>query len=237
MKELIQSNRHRLERDTLNSPDRCLFSPAVYSQYRDTLPVLREYASGRLIDLGCGDMPFRDLILDQVISYDSIDRFPRTPEVTFVGDIQDMSLIANGCYDTAICLEVLEHVPDPLRAVREVFRILKPSGIFIVSVPHLSRLHDEPYDYYRFTRHGLKYILESGGFEILRLDARGGIVSFLGHQFSTIVLGIVWQVPILKNIAWFLNSWLVTRVAYTFDKVFYTRDILPLGYCAVARKT
>jgi len=236
IKEWIRSNRHRLEQDLRNSPRRPFFSPAYYSQYKVTLPLIRQFARGKLIDLGCGDMPFRHLIVDRISSYESLDFYPRTPEVTYVGDIQDMSMIDAETYDTAICLEVLEHVPDPFQAVREIHRILKPGGILIVSVPHLSRLHDEPHDYYRFTRHGMKYLLERCGFAVLSLERRGGLFSFLGHQVATLVLGLVWRVPVLKQIIWFLNSWLITRAAYGVDRILDTSGIYAMAYSAVARK-
>lgn len=236
MKEWIRSNRRRLEQELRDSPRRPLFSPAYYSQYQVTLPLIRRFARGKLIDLGCGDMPFRNLIADKISSYESLDFYPRTPDVTHVGDIQDMSMIDAESYDTAICLEVLEHVPDPFQAVREIRRILKPDGILIVSVPHLSRLHDEPHDYYRFTRHGIKYLLEHCGFTVLFLARRGGLFSFLGHQIATLSLCLVWRIPVLKDIVWFLNSWLTTRAAYGIDRILDTSGIFAMGYSAAASK-
>jgi SAM-dependent methyltransferase len=135
-----------------------------------------------------------------------------------------------------VCLEVLEHVPDPFQAVREIHRILKEGGILIVSVPHLSRLHDEPHDYYRYTRHGLRYLLEQNGFDIQVLEQRGGLFSFLGHQLSTLVLGLVWRIPLLRQMAWFINSWLVVRGADLLDRHLDRSGIFALGYTVVARK-
>jgi len=197
---------------------------------------MRHYTHGKTIDLGCGNMPFRDLLADKVTTYHTLDLSARSDRVTYVGDIRDMSMISDASYNSAICLEVLEHIPDPLQAVREIHRILKPGGTVIVSVPHLSRLHDEPHDYFRFTIHGLCHLLESTGFEVLEIQKKGGMLSFLGHQVSTLLLSAVWPVPGLRQTAWFLNKWLVTQPCYRIDSLFDHSGILALGYVGVARK-
>ncbi len=235
LKELIRANRRKLDQDLGTSPQRRLFSPAYYSQYDVTLPLIRKYAKGKLVDLGCGDMPFRHLIADCVSVYDSLDLFPRQ-QVTYVGNIQDMNMIASESYDTAICLEVLEHVPDPFQAVREIGRILKPDGVLILSVPHLSRLHDEPYDFYRYTHYGIRRLLEQGELRVLSMVKRGGVFSFIGHQMATLLLGLVWHIPVIRNVSWFVNSWVFTRACYSLDQLLDAGGTMAMGYSAVAIK-
>jgi len=233
---LIQRNRQALERDLADSPEKRHFSPAAYSQYAVTLPLLLRHARGRLIDLGCGDMPFRSFVRGQVSGYDSLDLYPRRPDVTYVGDVQDMAVVPSAAYDTALCVEVLEHVPDPFRAAREIHRILRPGGVLVMSVPHLSRLHDEPHDYYRYTRHGVRHLLEQAGFELLELERRGGLLSFIGHQVSTTLLGLTWGVPGLRQAAWLLNRWLVVALSSWLDARLDRAGLFALGYSVAARK-
>lgn len=235
-KEKIRANRRQLELDLLSSPQRHLFSPIYYSQYQVTLPLMQKFVKGRLLDVGCGDLPFKDKLLQQVTRYDSLDLFPRGTELTYVNDVQDMATVPSENYDSAICLEVLEHVPDPFRAAREIYRVLVPGGVLIVSVPHLSRLHDEPHDYYRYTKYGLTHLLKQAGFTLLFLQRRGGLCSFLGHQISTMLLGLVWSVPVIREVGWFLNSWLVTRLCYQLDLILNRSEIFTAGYTAVATK-
>jgi SAM-dependent methyltransferase len=147
-----------------------------------------------------------------------------------------MSMIPDESYDSALSLEVLEHVQDPWQAAGEIHRILRPGGILIVSVPHLSRLHEEPHDYFRFTVYGLQHLLETTGFEVVEIHRKGGLVSFLGHQVSTLLLSAVWPVAVLRKPVWFLNKWLVTRLWYRVDSLSNRSGIFALGYVAVARK-
>lgn len=235
-KEMVRANRRQLELDKLYSPERCYFSPLYYAQYQITLPLIKKYVRGCLIDLGCGDMPFREEMEQYVVRYDSLDFFPRNDEVTYISNIQNMDIIPDKSYDSAICLEVLEHIADPFQAVCEIYRILAPQGIGVISVPHLSRLHEEPHDYYRYTKYGLKYMFERAGFRIIELRHRGGIFSFLGHQLSTIILGVSWGTPILRNLFWFANSWLVVRICFYLDRLMDQSGILPAGYTIVVKK-
>lgn len=225
-----------IEKDLAHSRYRNLISPIFYGHHKITLPLLLKYAKGTLIDLGCGYLPYKNFLSGKVQKYDSLDLYPRTTDVTYTGDIQDMRMVDENFYDTALCLEVLEHVADPFRACREISRILKSGGNLILSVPHLSRMHDEPHDYYRFTNYGIQVILGQAGFTILEIQDRGGLFSFIGHQISTALLSLTWRIPILEQIAWLLNSWFITRLCFFLDTNIIPNRIFAQGYSVVAKK-
>lgn len=232
----LSTRRKRIEEALAGTPAWHHFSPALYAQYRAVAPLMRRYIRGRTIDLGCGYTPFRYLLKDQVTVYHTLDRWPRSNGATYVGDVQDMPMVPAGSYDSAICLEVLEHVPHPLQALREIYRILRPGGRLLLSVPHLSRLHDLPYDYFRFTHLGLRVLLETAGFEVVEIDAKGGLFAFLGHQVSTLVVTAAWPAWGVRQLVWFLNKWLITRFLYEADRVIGWKDLFALGYVGVAQK-
>lgn len=235
MKSLIKRNREIIEVELYETSRWKYFSPAIYAQYKVLVPVLLKYATGSLLDMGCGLMPYEHLLIDKLDSYDGVDIFPRTKKVKFIADIQNMPEIPDHAYDTVIAIEVLEHVKNPVKAVMEANRVLKPGGKFILSVPHLSRVHDAPNDYYRFTKYGIGAILEKGGFEIISIDQKGGVFSFVGHQISTLILCLVWGIPVLKDIIFFFNSFFITRLFYGLDRIFGKDGILALGYVIIAK--
>jgi SAM-dependent methyltransferase len=65
----------------------------------------------------------------------------------------------SGTFDAVYMMEVLEHVNEPRTAIAEVHRILTNGGRFVLSTPFVFGIHEEPWDYLRFTRHGLDHLL------------------------------------------------------------------------------
>jgi SAM-dependent methyltransferase len=232
----LTKRRKQIEEDLPTIHQRRYLSPVFYAQYASAVPALRRYLHGKVIDLGCGTTPFWEIIADQVEVYHGLDRWPRSDKITFVGDLQNMGMLPEASYDGALCMEVLEHLPDPFQAVAEIFRILKPGAPLVLTVPHLSRLHDIPHDYYRYTQYGLRYLLEHNGFVIGELEAKGGLFCFLGHQLSTILLSSTWLVPAIRPFVWQINKWLVTLPCYKADQWLGTSTLFAVGYLAVAIK-
>jgi SAM-dependent methyltransferase len=67
-------------------------------------------------------------------------------------------------FDLIIADQVFEHLPWPMRAGRNVYRMLRPGGYFIIATPFLVRVHDVPIDCSRWTEQGLSYLLQECGF-------------------------------------------------------------------------
>ena len=236
MSGLLRKNRNRINEELNTCHKRRFFTPLTYGAYSVTVPAIINYAGGKLLDIGCGDMPYKDVIMSKVSCYDTFDVEKRTEGVTFIGDIQNMAMISDGSYDSAVCFEVLEHIQHPAKALSEIFRILKPGAHLILSIPHLSRLHEEPNDYFRYTKYGIRLLLENAGFKIIEINVRGGIFSFLGHQFSTLFVCLFWHIPVIKHIVFFINKWLCVRFCNFIDKTFDKNHILACGYTCVAQK-
>src|SRR3989344_5228665 len=97
--------------------------------------------------------------LAEKVDYKILDKVPDYhPDI--VGDIHDLPLEDNS-QDALICIAVLEHVEEPHRAVREMYRVLKPGGFCFIYVPFLYYYHaHEGYykDYFRYTKDGLEYL-------------------------------------------------------------------------------
>jgi len=236
IRKLLKENRERINRELPDMKRRRFISPTQLALYQSIAPKLSEHLTGMILDVGCGDMPYKKSLPPQVTQYDTIDIEERAGPVTYKGSMTDMRMVGDQAYDGVISFEVLEHVPNPFKGAREVARVLKKDGVFIFSTPHLSRLHELPHDYFRYTEYGLQSVLNEAGFRVVTLTSHGSLLSFLGHQVSVALLGIVWGVPVLKWIVFALNVCVVVLPCYILDKIFCAKSLLPNGYVCVARK-
>jgi 2-polyprenyl-3-methyl-5-hydroxy-6-metoxy-1,4-benzoquinol methylase len=128
------------------------FSALNAARFRATRAMIASHANGRVLDVGCGHMPFRSTALAHAESYEGFDVERRAEGVTHVGNAEAMTEIASDAYETVFSFEVLEHLPHPQLAIAEMARVLAPGGVLLITVPHLSRLHEEPHDYFRCAR-------------------------------------------------------------------------------------
>jgi SAM-dependent methyltransferase len=86
-------------------------------------------------------------------------------------------------FDAIVCTEVLEHIPEPIQAVREFARLLRPGGTLLLSAPLGSRLHQEPFHYYGgYTPHWYHHFLPQNGFQITSVQRNHGSFSLLAQE-------------------------------------------------------
>ncbi len=97
-----------------------------------------------------------------------------------------------GTIDTVICLETLEHVRDPMQVMRELARVLRPSGLLFLSVPFLYRLHGAPNDFWRFTQYQVEHMLRQAGLEIVHMEHLGRLLTVLCDMTKQAISEIRW---------------------------------------------
>jgi len=131
---------------------------------------------GKLIDIGCGSKPYKNILSPYVTDHVGLD------QTSTLHDKKNIDLFGNAyeipvndeSFDSAICTSVLEHLEEPEKAIRECYRILKPGGFAIYTIPFIWHLHEEPRDFYRFSKYGIRYLFEKVGFEVCELRALSG---------------------------------------------------------------
>ena len=135
---------------------------------------------GKLLDIGCGKMPYRAYILErsEVNQYTGMDidsslAYDKDiiPDIRWDGKTMP---VQNEFYDSAIATEVLEHCANPEIVLKEIYRILKPGGMLFLTVPFLWNLHEVPHDEYRYTPFSLERHLQNSGFRDIDLYPMGG---------------------------------------------------------------
>ena len=87
---------------------------------------------------------------------------------------------ADGSFDVVVCLEVIEHLPQPEQVLREVNRVLRAGGRAYFSMPFLYPIHDAPHDFTRWTENGWRRRARDAGFSIQRLHKRTHAVRAAG---------------------------------------------------------
>lgn len=119
------------------------------------------------------------------------------------GDIQALPFYGESA-DGVLCIEVLEHVPNPQAAVDEMYRVLRHSGLLLLTTPFLSGYHGESGEYgdfYRYTDEGLRYLLRR--FRRVEVHSKGGLpyrllLTLTPSTLSRIVLHNSWAMALFN---------------------------------------
>lgn len=160
------------------------FNPKIRDQWIEDI-AKNIPKDSKIIDVSSGNRPYKDLFSHcQYFSHEFdgnkniLDSFRGEDENSnivhdFYGDILNLP-IENESFDYVLCTEVLEHVFNPIEAIKELARICKTGGKIIITTPFTSGLHQEPYHYYSgFSPHFYKKIAEKYGLSIEDFKSQG----------------------------------------------------------------
>ena len=140
----------------------------------------KEYMKGIVLDIGGGRKrgEFKEPNNAAWIILDIKKGF----HPTVLGDAHNLPFTGSA-FDCVKCTELLEHVENPEKVIKEILRILTPSGYLILSMPFNIPIHADPYDFYRFTDYKLRKMLEKD-FEIKTMKKQGLYFTVLGHMIK-----------------------------------------------------
>lgn len=155
----------------------------------------REAASwknaGLLVDLGCGDMPYRPIFAPKVRRYVGADlERNRLADLHF--DAAGRVPLPEATADIVLSSQVLEHVRSPQDYLREAHRLLKPAGVLLLSTHGYWRYHPDPTDFWRWTRDGLVVEIERAGFEVVSVS---GVMNLAASGLQLLQDGVRRAIP------------------------------------------
>ena len=196
----------------------------------------KKYIRGRLIDIGCGTKPYANLLkpyINEHVGIDHDESFHGKENIDLFGTAYSVP-VDDATFDSALCTAVLEHLEEPRQALCECYRILKPGGVAIYSVPFIWHLHEEPRDFYRFSKYGLDYLFKKAGFEVIEIKALSGFwVTFgqlLVYNLYRLNRGPLRWLHIIDGLGLVLQG-----MAFLFDRLDRTEQWTWM-YLIVARK-
>lgn len=149
-------------------------------------------AHGTVLDIGSADRWIKTHLPPDT-TYVALD-YPATGDA-FYGTRPDVFAdaaflpIGDSRIDGVVCMEVLEHLKYPQKALCEIARVLKPGGHAWLSMPFMYPLHNGPYDFQRYTEYGLRRDVKSAGLEIIHLRVAGHSLRDAGLLFCLTVAG------------------------------------------------
>ena len=198
------------------------------------------YFKGNLIDLGCGKAPFFILYKDKVknpflVDWSGNDNKKPNSCIDLNHDLTKKLPLSDNTFNTAILSDVLEHIPEPQKLINEIHRILKPESYLIMNTPFFYPLHEEPNDYYRYTRYALEYMCKNAGFKKVNIEVVGGIVEII----FDILMKILSKLPYIGLIL----NWLIilfytilslTKIKHVINAT--SKGKYPLGYFCILQK-
>jgi len=144
----------------------------------------------------------------------------------------------NSSFDAIMCIEVLEHLPDPVQAIKEFSRLLKPNGHLIITAPFCSLTHFAPYHFSSgFNKYWYESHLAEYGFKDIKISRNGNFFEYLAQE--------VYRIPSISsryseskpNLLELFSVFILQRMLLRFSKRDNgSSELLCFGYHVHARK-
>lgn len=218
------------------------FNPSVlglltdpnYFSRKDLYEIIQDnssYISGRALDFGCGTKPYQDLF--------STDKYIGV-EIDIPGEYKDREIVyydgkhipfEDETFDSLISSEVFEHVVNIDEIVKELNRVLKRGGNVLITVPFVYPRHCWPNDYRRYTYEGIKNLLTSNGFEIIKCESNAGYIESITELINNYVFENIGNKVMRQLLIGHFNLW-----GAVLSRMLPKSDFIYLDNVIVAKK-
>jgi SAM-dependent methyltransferase len=196
----------------------------------------RQASDRRTLDIGCSARaPYAKYFPDRV----GVD-IVAGAGVDIVADAHALPF-PDGAFDVILCSEVLEHLHTPAQALSEMRRVLKRGGTLILTTRFIFPIHDAPHDYYRFTKYGLRHLLEH--WEILEFQEEANTAETMAVLLQRIGFQTELRFNVLTKAFLFFMAWIIPPLIFLIRKEYgdikktvSEKNILSSGYYVVCKK-
>lgn len=145
--------------------------------------------------------------------------------IDLVCDVNKKIPIKNNSYDVIISTQVLEHLKNPHIFFAKTNKILKKNGKLFLTTNYIYEPHLEPFDYFRFTKFGLKMLAQENGFKVIKIKSQGGLFQVFFHLFVNTPFYLFFK----KNGIFYYLYFLILFIPLFFiGIIFYFLDFLDI---------
>lgn len=184
---------------------------------------------GRVLNSGAGERDISAMIDGVLVNQDIAWTNERRTHIDIYCSADALTCDDN-TFDTVLSIAVLEHVENPEQCVAEFYRVLRPGGHVVASVPFLQPEHKVPTDFQRYTKDGLDKLFRAHGFETESIEPLFTIY----HTLHWIIYEATTASPSLASKL--LRYVFLPPLALLARHSRHTSDVLASGFQIIARK-
>jgi len=206
-------------------------------------------AGTRVLDVGAGPARYRELFAHCEYLTQDLCQYEGTKDgllkeeweykaIDYVSDITAIPA-EDGSFDAVLCTEVLEHVAEPIAALREIGRILKAGGTLLLTAPFTGGMHQQPYHFYSgFSPHFYCRVLPECGLEVIGIEPNGGFFRLMAQENNRVGAILRSRYRRWHPLRWLASFWFAGICPLLFTRL---DDSIPVeeftvGYFVEARK-
>jgi ubiquinone/menaquinone biosynthesis C-methylase UbiE len=212
---------------------------------------LRKIPAGlRILDAGAGELKYKkfcehlDYVSQDFAQYDgkgdNSGLQTQTWDNSKLDIVSDITSIPepDDSFDAIMCIEVFEHLPNPVAAIKEFARLLRSGGFLVITAPFCSLTHFAPYHFSTgFNRYFYQRNLEDNGFEITEIEANGNYFEYIAQEIRRLPeMGRKYsssKFNIFEKLSYYVTLSMLSRFSKNDTK---SNELLCYGYHVLARK-